>query len=347
MIRAVSIKNRLIQHTNDRSSHKKIVPSFGGLAFFLVFMIGVLITPEIIEKVFHSCKLGYINSMIMRALILISLIIIVYTGIKDDNKILSPYRKLLGQLASACLIVCFKHFRIQSLYGLFGIYDIPLNVSIIISIVFIVALINAFNLIDGIDGNAAINGISISSFFCFFFYFMESMFFTGFCLMIIGTLSAFLRYNFSNSKKIFMGDTGSLTIGLVFSILALRILNIQDFQINSDFIEYHDIPIMILTILYLPIIDVVRVVIIRINNNKAIYKPDRNHIHHAIVDIGFSHRRASIVINTLNILFTYLVFLTLTIYGTLAGILVFISITILLLIFLDLITRKSKLKENY
>ena len=159
--------------------------------------------------------------------------------------------------------------------------------------------------------------------------------------MIIGTLSAFLRYNFSNSKKIFMGDTGSLTIGLVFSILALRILNIQDFQINSDFIEYHDIPIMILTILYLPIIDVVRVVVIRINNNKAIYKPDRNHIHHAIVDIGFSHRRASLVINTLNILFTYLVFLTLTIYGTLAGILVFISITILLLIFLDLITRKS------
>ena len=98
---------------------------------------------------------------------------------------------------------------------------------------------------------------------------------------------------------------------------------------------------MILTILYLPIIDVVRVVVIRIKNNKAIYKPDRNHIHHAIVDIGFSHRRASLVINTLNILFTYLVFLTLTIYGTLAGILVFISITILLLIFLDLITRKS------
>jgi UDP-N-acetylmuramyl pentapeptide phosphotransferase/UDP-N-acetylglucosamine-1-phosphate transferase len=254
---------------------------------------------------------------------------------------------LLGQLASAGLIVSFKLFRIQSLYGLFGIYDIPLAMSIIISIVFIVAFMNAFNLIDGIDGNAAINGISTSFFFCIFFYYMESMFFTGFCVMIIGTLSAFLRYNFSNSKKIFMGDTGSLTIGLVFSILALRILNIQDFQINSDFIEYHDIPIMILTILYLPIIDVVRVVIIRINNNKAIYKPDRNHIHHAIVDIGFSHRRASIVINTLNILFTYLVFLTLTIYGTLAGILVFISITILLLIFLDLITRKSKLKENY
>ena len=347
LIRAITIKNRLIQNTNHRSSHKKIVPSFGGLAFFLVFLIGVLITPEIIEKVFHACKLGYINSMIMRGHIIISLIFIAYTGLKDDNKILSPFRKLLGQLASAGLIVSFKYFRIQSLYGLFGIYDIPLAMSIIISIVFIVAFMNAFNLIDGIDGNAAINGISTSFFFCIFFYYMESMFFIGFCVMIIGTLSAFLRYNFSNSKKIFMGDTGSLTIGLVFSILALRILNIQDFQINSDFIEYHDIPIMILTILYLPIIDVVRVVVIRIKNNKAIYKPDRNHIHHAIVDIGFSHRRASIVINTLNILFTYLVFLTLNIYGTLAGILVIILITILLLIFLDSIIRKSKLKENY
>ncbi|MDC0467778.1 undecaprenyl/decaprenyl-phosphate alpha-N-acetylglucosaminyl 1-phosphate transferase [Bacteroidia bacterium] len=347
LIRAVSIKNRLIQFTNYRSSHKKIVPSFGGLAFFLVLMIGVLITPEIIEKVFNECKLGYINSMIMRALILISLIIITYTGIKDDNKILSPVRKLLGQSASAGLIVCFKDFRIQSLYGLFGIYDIPLDVSIIISIVFIVAFINAFNLIDGIDGNAAINGISTSFFFCFFFYHIESMFFLGFCIMIIGTLSAFLRYNFSNTKKIFMGDTGSLTIGLVLSILAIRILNIQDFQIKFDFMKYHDLPIMVFTILFLPIIDVVRVVVIRIINNKAIYKPDRNHIHHALINIGFSHRRASIVINTLNILFTYLVFLTLNIYGTLAGILVIILITILLLIFLDSITRKSKLKENY
>tara|TARA_B100001093_G_scaffold446041_1_gene450017 strand:+ start:73 stop:1188 length:1116 start_codon:yes stop_codon:yes gene_type:complete len=346
LIRAVILRNRLIQYPNDRSSHQKIVPSFGGLAFFLVFLIGVLITPEIIEKVFHACKLGYINSLIMRVLIVISLIIIVYTGVKDDNKILSPYRKLFGQLASAGLIVSFDNFRIQSFYGLFNLHDIPLTLSIIVSIFFIVAFMNAFNLIDGIDGNAAINGISISFFFCFFFYHMDSMFFIGLCLMIIGTLSAFLRYNFSNTKKIFMGDTGSLTIGLFLSILALRLLNIQEYQSNFDFIEYHDLPIMILTILFLPIIDVMRVVVIRIINNKAIYKPDRNHIHHAIVDIGFSHRRASIIINTLNILFTYLVFLILSIYGTIAGILVFILITLLCLIFLNSITRKSLIKVN-
>jgi UDP-N-acetylmuramyl pentapeptide phosphotransferase/UDP-N-acetylglucosamine-1-phosphate transferase len=164
--------------------------------------------------------------------------------------------------------------------------------------------------------------------------------------MIIGTLSAFLRYNFSNTKKIFMGDTGSLTIGLVLSILALRLLNIQEFQFNFNFIEYHDLPIMVLTILFLPIIDVLRVVVIRIINNKAVYKPDRSHIHHAIVDIGFSHRSASIIINTLNILFTYLVFLILSIYGTIAGILVFILFTLLCLFFLNKISSKSLTKAN-
>ena len=341
LIRIVLLKNKLIQYPNDRSSHQEIVPSFGGLAFFLVFIIGVLITPEIIDKVFNACKLGYVNSLIMRVLILISLIIIVFTGIKDDNNILSPSRKLLGQFASAGLIVCFSNFRIQSLYGLFGIYDIPLTVSVIISIIFIVAFMNAFNLIDGIDGNAAINGISISFFFCFFFYYMNSMFFIGFCIMIIGTLAAFLRYNFSNTKKIFMGDTGSLTIGLVLSILALRLLNIQEHQFIFHFIEYHDLPIIVLTILFLPIIDIVRVLVIRIIKKKAIYKPDRNHIHHAIIDIGFSHKSASIVINSLNILCTCFVVLTLSVYGTLAGVIVFILITTLCLNFLNLISRKS------
>ena len=346
LIRAVILKNKLVQYPNDRSSHQKIVPSFGGLAFFLVFVIGVLITPEIIEKVFHACKLGYINSLIMRVLIVISLIIIVYTGVKDDNKILSPFRKLLGQFASAGLIVSFDNFRIQSFYGLFNIHDIPLTISIIISVVFIITFMNAFNLIDGIDGNAAINGISISFFFCFFFYHTDSMFFIGLCLMIIGTLSAFLRYNFSTTNKIFMGDTGSLTIGLVLSILALKLLNIKEYQFNFEFIEYHDLPIIVLTILFLPISDLMRVVVIRIINNKAIYKPDKNHIHHAMISIGFSHRRASLVINTLNILFTFFVLLTLSVYGTLPGILAFISTATLSIIFFNSITSKYLVKEN-
>tara|TARA_B100001057_G_scaffold397301_1_gene407413 strand:- start:219 stop:716 length:498 start_codon:yes stop_codon:yes gene_type:complete len=164
--------------------------------------------------------------------------------------------------------------------------------------------------------------------------------------MIIGTLSAFLRYNFSTTNKIFMGDTGSLTIGLVLSILALKLLNIKEYQFNFEFIEYHDLPIIVLTILFLPISDLMRVVVIRIINNKAIYKPDKNHIHHAMISIGFSHRRASLVINTLNILFTFFVLLTLSVYGTLPGILAFISTATLSIIFFNSITSKYLVKEN-
>ncbi|MEK9601530.1 MAG: MraY family glycosyltransferase [Bacteroidota bacterium] len=335
MIRAVILKNRLIEQPNSRSSHHKIVPSFGGLAFFLVLIVGILITPEIIEKVFHSCQLGYIKSLVMRALLTLALITTVYTGIKDDNKILSPIKKLFGQIMSAGLIASFDIFRINNLYGLFNVHELPLFLSLILSIIFIVGVMNAFNLIDGIDGNAALNGICISSFFCFFFFVIKSMFFIGICIMIIGSLSAFARYNLSRTKKIFMGDTGSLTLGLVFSVLALRLLNIQEHQFEFNFLEHHDIPIVVITILFLPILDVFRVVMIRLKQKKPIWKPDRNHIHHRIIDIGFTHRKASLTINILNLLFTFLVILTLSVYGTIYGLITFFVFTILSIIFLD------------
>tara|TARA_Y100000385_G_scaffold222_1_gene233 strand:- start:1748 stop:2788 length:1041 start_codon:yes stop_codon:yes gene_type:complete len=335
LIRAVILKNRLIEQPNSRSSHHKIVPSFGGLAFFLVLIIGILITPEIIEKVFHSCQLGYMKSLVMRVLLTLALITTVYTGIKDDNKILSPIKKLFGQIISAGLISSFDIFRINNLYGLFNVHELPLFLSLILSVIFIVGVMNAFNLIDGIDGNAALNGICISSFFCFFFFVIKSMFFIGICIMIIGFLSAFARYNLSSTKKIFMGDTGSLTLGLVFSVLALRLLNIQEHQFEFNFLEHHDIPIVVITILFLPILDVFRVVMIRLKQKKPIWKPDRNHIHHRLIDIGFTHRKASLTINILNLLFTFLVILTLFVYGTIYSLITLFVFTILSIIFLD------------
>lgn len=335
LIRAVILKNRLIQQPNSRSSHQHRVPSFGGLAFFLVLIIGILITPEIIEKVFNDSEFGYIKSLIMRAILTLALIITVYTGIKDDNKILTPKNKLFGQFVSACLIAYFDKFRINNFYGLFNVYELPLFLSLIFSIIFIVCIMNAFNLIDGIDGNAALNGICISFFFCFFFFVTKLMFFVSICIMLIGILTAFMRFNFSASRKIFMGDTGSLTVGLVISVLALRTLNIQEHEFELNFLEYNNIPIIVFTILLLPILDVIRVIIIRLKLKKRIWEPDRNHIHHLLIDIGFTHKKASLTINLILLLFNSSVILTLSTFGTIFGLIIIIVFIISSIIYLN------------
>ena len=335
VIRAVIIKNRILQKPNFRSAHSLITPSFGGIVFFIVFIIGVLITPEIVEKVFDSCKMGKYTSLLMRGSMVSAYLVILFTGIQDDNKILSPLKKLFGQFLAAAFIVSFEQFRIKNFYGLLGIYDVPLLVSVIFSILIIIIFINSFNLIDGIDGNASLNGISISLLFGYLFYCIHSMFFMGFCIIIIGTLTSFLRYNFSSIKKIFMGDTGSLVLGLTFSILMLKLLNIQDDKHFTFPFDFNEMPLIILATVFLPLFDTIRVIVLRIKMKRPIYKPDRNHLHHYVIDLGFSHKRASLIINTLNFLFSIFIILLCINFDFIHGLIAYITIILLLLLFLN------------
>jgi len=314
-IRENSLRFGLYDEPNHRSSHTKIVPSLGGIAFYIIFILAIFVSNS-----FDVTSVGVV--------LVASMTVIFFTGLKDDLHNLSPRMKLLGQLIAVLILVSYSEFRIASFHGFLGIYDLPLIVSYLLTIVLFIALINAYNLIDGIDGMASIVGIVIATSFAFLFFKLAMYFFLAISVAVVGTLLAFLRFNFSPSKKIFMGDTGSLLIGLVLGALGLRLLSLGASAFDVLAIKRGDLPILLVGILFIPFFDILRVTFIRWKNGKSISSPDRNHIHHLLIDAGLSHRRASVFCGLANIGIVLTMFYSIREFG-----IVFSMVVLSLLIF--------------
>jgi UDP-N-acetylmuramyl pentapeptide phosphotransferase/UDP-N-acetylglucosamine-1-phosphate transferase len=230
-------------------------------------------------------------------------------GVLDDIKNISPKLKFFGQFIAVALLMVQPEFRILNLYGFMGVYEIPLVLSVVGSMFFLLGLINAFNLLDGIDGLSAITGIIVASFYSFMFYKLGYFYYLCISVTTIATLAAFLRFNFSVQKKIFMGDTGSLSIGLVLGLLTLKLMSSgnRDVAIALNY-DSNQLPLLLLGILFVPILDICRVMLIRAFKGVSMFKPDRNHIHHIIVDYGLSHRKASLFIGFVNFAVGFVMF---------------------------------------
>ncbi len=138
------------------------------------------------------------------------------------------------------------------MHGFLGIYEIPLIASVAGSMFFLLALINAFNLLDGIDGLTSITGIIVASFYSYMFYKLGYFYYLSISITTIATLLAFLRFNFSVKRKIFMGDTGSLTIGLVLGLLTLKLMA-ADAVYTSLHFEPKQLPLDVVAVLFVPI----------------------------------------------------------------------------------------------
>lgn len=188
--------------------------------------------------------------------------VIFITGFLDDLITLSSKLKLVGQLISASIVLVEPQLTIHSLYGFLGIYEISFFYSVIGTVFFLVLLINAFNLIGGIDGLTAITGIVISMFYSFIFYKASQFLFFAICMTNIAMLLAFLRYNFSKRKKIFMGDTGSLLLGYVLGIFTKKIMSLNLIALNTFSFPQRRVPLLLIGILFIPILDTFRVMII-------------------------------------------------------------------------------------
>jgi UDP-N-acetylmuramyl pentapeptide phosphotransferase/UDP-N-acetylglucosamine-1-phosphate transferase len=285
---------KLLDEPNKRSSHKKLTPTLGGIAFYFTLMFSFFFLKD-----YDTSNTVY-N-------ILPGLTVLFIFGLKDDLVVLSPVSKLIGQLVAVGFILSNPSFQIVSLNGFVGIYEIPYFVSVGISTILMILVINAYNLIDGIDGLAAGIGIIIFSIYTFIFYYLEMNFYFYLSLIIIGVLVAFLRYNLSSSKKIFMGDTGSLIIGFLISVFTIKLLTINEQTILSKtpfLIE--NLPLVVLGILIIPLFDTLRVFSIRVFNKRSPFSADRNHIHHILIDLGFSHVKATILLTSFNMLFVIL-----------------------------------------
>ena len=284
----VSKEKNLMKTINERSSHTKLTPNFGGVAFFMVLVLVI--------SILQSVKSTYTGNHLIVAATLLFMV-----GLKDDLVISTAKVKLFGQLSAAFFLVFSPELQVTSLHGFLGFYEIPDTAGYLLSAFIVVAVINAFNLIDGIDGLASMAGIVMSLAFALAFYQSGNPYFVLISVCVTGILFAYLRFNFSRGKnKIFMGDSGSLIIGLVIACLTLKIISLP---FDSEVTYLNNARLVYLaSVLFLPLFDTARVMVLRILDGRSPFEADRNHIHHILLDLGFSHFKASLSLAFLNIL---------------------------------------------
>jgi UDP-N-acetylmuramyl pentapeptide phosphotransferase/UDP-N-acetylglucosamine-1-phosphate transferase len=260
-------------------------------------------------------------------------------GAKDDIDPVTPYKKLLAQIFAAFILVFKANVRLSSLFGIFGIYEIPEMASYALSMFTILVIINAFNLIDGINGLSGSIGVLISITLGSWFFLIDHVELSIVAFALAGSIIAFLKYNFTPAQ-IFMGDTGSLLVGLVCSILTLKFIELHNTIPDSEF-AFQAVPAVAIGILILPLFDTLRVFIMRIAKGKSPLHPDRNHIHHLLLDSGLSHMQATGVLVMVNLLFIFMV-VKLQGIGTLNLLIVILAIAIILSTLLYFIAQNRK-----
>ena len=282
-----------------RSMHTKKTPNLGGVGIFIAFSLSIMILGGL--KSFEHFQIGQL------LLLLAAITIMLFLGVKADLIGISPKKKFLGQAMAAALVILVTDVRINNLDGLFGIWELPYIISILISLLVFVFIINAFNLIDGIDGLAGTIAIIASSVFGFFFMFQGNILLMLVSFILVGALLAFLRFNFSEENKLFMGDSGSLFIGFLLTYQSISFLGMNTTE--SLWFAIPNKPVLILAILSFPILDTLRVFIIRVRQKRNPFSADRNHIHHRLMDLGLSHKQGTLVVGLANVLVIVLTFL--------------------------------------
>lgn len=276
----LGIHYELVDKPDHRKLHKNPVPTLGGIAIF----IGFFLTSIAFMISSGNPQFYYIIGC---------LLVLFAMGIMDDLRDLSPSKKFLIQFITAFLIA-YSGIRVNNFHGLFGIYELNTAVEYILTVFIIVGVTNAFNLIDGIDGLAG--GVSFinSTFIGIILLISGNVFFSIIAFALAGSLLAFLWYNF-HPARIFMGDTGSLIIGFILAILGIYIIQ-ESYTINFIMGFQGDIMIIIVGIFLIPVYDTLRVFIVRMKQKKSPFRPDKNHIHHLLIETGYNHTRSALVI---------------------------------------------------
>lgn len=269
-----------------RKQHDHGIPRLGGIAIFVSFTI-------------TSLLFGFADKSLPTNYLLGACIILFAMGMKDDLTGVNSSTKFLMQFIVGAILVVLGDIRITSLYGIFGIFELPYLVSVVLSILIITLVVNAFNLIDGIDGLASTTAIIANLTFGGLFVYMHQYQLALVSLALVGAVAGFLKYNLSPAK-IFMGDTGSLLLGLISAVMAIKFIELN--KLPGVKIEaIYSAPALALAILIGPIFDTLRVFTIRIASGKSPFSADRNHIHHRILTLGFTHIQTTLILAGFNV----------------------------------------------
>ncbi len=277
----VAIEKNLVKLPISRSSHYLPTPEFGGIGIFCGLMMGVTLFMEVTAE----------NNYLMS--ILAASVIIFLVGVKDDLSPISPTKKLMGQVLAASILVFKGGIYISNFHGMFGFHEIPYAASVPLSLIVIAGITNAINLSDGINGLAGSIGLIFSVLLGIWFWLIGDYALATISLSLAGACFAFLQYNFITPAKTFMGDTGSLLIGLIGAVLMIRFVEIHKTLPTTNPYYFSAVPAMAASLFIYPIADTLRVFVLRLAKGKSPFSPDRSHIHHMLLDCGLTHKQAT------------------------------------------------------
>jgi len=282
IVRELSLSDKPANH----KIHKFETPTLGGIGIFGGFAFGFLLSVN-----------GHIEKV---PIIILAVIGLLFTGLKDDLAKVNPWTKFLEIITISLIVVLFTDLRFTSLHGFLGITEIPLWVSVVLTVFLMVLIINAVNLIDGIDGLAASVGIIASVSFGLFFWLSGDYGYAVMSAALTGSLVAFLPFNFSKGEnKIFMGDTGSLAIGFLLTIFAIRFNELD--AANKAWYDFISAPTVSIAVLIIPLFDTLRIIVLRFYHKKSLFEADNRHIHHLMLEAGFSHGTTTLLLSLFNL----------------------------------------------
>lgn len=325
LVRFLAFRVGAVDNPNARRVNKVPMPTSGGLAIFMSFLVASLGLIPIASKgamFFGQTYFSYILPVVIGATV------ITLTGFLDDLYELSPKLKMFGILIGAVIVWAFTDFKFDSFKIPFGG---PLLVfgpflTLFLTVLWIVSITNAINLIDGLDG--LVSGVSIISLVTmaivsYFFLPQKDFFLTLTILVLISAITGFFPYNY-HPAMIYLGDTGALFIGFMIGVLSLQGLK------NSTAVAVVT-PVIILGV---PIMDTIVAIIRRSLSGQKFYEPDKMHLHHRLLSMGFTHRGAVLVVYGITMLFS-LISLLLNVSSRIGGVLLMLGLLFGLEVFIE------------
>ena len=330
----VAKKYNLYKGYNDRSSHYGQVYTGSGILLAFVLLVANIVLDTISIFDFNSINIVITSSVLVAIL-----------GFYDDFMEISAFHKyiiltfIIGMNINTGTL---NDNIIINLHGFLGIYDIPYWAGLAFTGFVYLAVINAINLMDGIDTYLAI--------FCSLVFLLSGMIFLNgsdityalICLLIIASLSVFLRYNLSKTKKLFVGDAGSLFLGFWIAYFLVIRINAMDYDGYYNFfsIKVENLPVLAVAIINIPVLDTLRVMLVRILKRKSPFAADRNHIHHIFIDKGFTHVKTSMLLCMINFLNLSIIFLIEPFYNSFELTFIYLGINLLWFLIFEIIKRK-------
>jgi UDP-GlcNAc:undecaprenyl-phosphate/decaprenyl-phosphate GlcNAc-1-phosphate transferase len=302
----LSVKKRLMDNPdNGRKQHKNPTPTLGGVGIFFGFILSASVLGGFIPAE------GY--PFLVAAMVLLFIV-----GVKDDLMVVAARKKLIAQIVASSLIVFGTSTYVPDLGGLFGINGLPVLPAQLFSVFAMVIILNSYNLIDGIDGLAGTIGFIASSTFGTLLYLNGYLAESIMAFALAGALVGFLIYNF-DPARIFMGDTGSMVVGILLAYLGFRTMQANPVA-GPAYIP--GVAVFVFAVLIIPMYDTARVIVLRLRNGQSPMAPDSNHIHHNLMRAGFSHRGIVAVMGMANLLILTTAFILreLPIWAILSGV---------------------------